>query len=131
MPTIAAIYASLLAFGFIWLSAQVISVRQGESVAFGEGGKAHLTARVRAHANFAEYVPIALILLVCAELQGAIPWLLHACGAALIAGRILHARGLTMTSHNIPLRVAGMATTFTVLGVLAFTNLWLSYRQLS
>ena len=50
-----------------------------------------LARRIRAHANAAEYVPLALLLLLILELNQTQPMLLHVFGCVLIAGRILHA----------------------------------------
>ena len=80
----------------------------------------------RAQGNFAEYAPLALILMALAEIQGLAPILLHALGIALLAGRILHAVGLSQTAEDFRFRVTGMALTFGVLGVAALANLVLS-----
>ena len=51
--------------------------------------------RIRAQANFVEYVPMALILLMLVEYAGIGPrWLTMAMGATLVLGRVLHAQGL-------------------------------------
>jgi uncharacterized membrane protein YecN with MAPEG domain len=67
------------------------------------------------HANFAEYVPLALILLVLAELTGAAGLTLHALGLALLIGRVLHAYGVSQAEEDYRFRVAGMALTFVAL----------------
>ena len=51
--------------------------------------------QLRAQANFVEYVPMALILLMLVEYAAIGPrWLTMAMGAALVLGRVLHAQGL-------------------------------------
>ncbi len=66
MP-ITAFYAALLAVLFLVLSFRVIGVRRGQRVEIGDGGDKELLRRMRVHANFAEYVPLALVLLALAE----------------------------------------------------------------
>jgi uncharacterized membrane protein YecN with MAPEG domain len=114
MPVIS-IYASLLAFFFVVLSLRVIGVRRIARVALGDGGDATLMRRMRVHANFAEYVPLALLLLALAESQGSPGWALHALGLVLIAGRAMHAYGVGRAPEAPYCRVVGMAMTFAVL----------------
>jgi uncharacterized membrane protein YecN with MAPEG domain len=70
---------------------------------------------MHAHANFAEYVPILLLLVALAIVLGANAYFVHGYGIVLIAGRLLHAKALY--DGNIPLRVAGMLATFAVIVV--------------
>jgi uncharacterized membrane protein YecN with MAPEG domain len=71
------------------------------------------------HANFAEYVPIALILLGFAESLKAPSVVLHLLGLALLAGRLLHAYALSHTPHILKLRIAGMWLTLIAIGLAA------------
>jgi len=84
------VYAALLAILFIVLSFRVIFVRRGERISLGDGENPALRARVRVHANFAEYAPLALLLMLMAELQGGGAWLVHALGLMLLIGRVTH-----------------------------------------
>lgn len=119
MP-ITAFYASLLAFLFLLLSARVIAQRREARVEIGVGESAELLRRSRVHANFAEYVPMALLLLAFAESLKAPSIALHALGAALVVGRFLHAYALSQTPHILNLRVAGMSITLVTIGLAAF-----------
>lgn len=118
MP-ITALYASLLAVLFVGLAMRVIAGRRGAGVAIGDGGDMALLRRQRVHANCAEYVPFALLLLGLAESLATAALLLHALGLGLLAGRIVHAVGVSQTPERMALRVTGMAITFTVLLVAA------------
>lgn len=69
--TVSALYASTLALLFVALCARTIMARRRARVALGDGGDRILQRRLRAHGNFAEYVPIGLILMALAEFQGA------------------------------------------------------------
>ncbi|MEM7221526.1 MAG: MAPEG family protein [Pseudomonadota bacterium] len=123
--TITPIYAGLATLIFVALSFRVIRARRGAGVALGDGGDSHLRRCQRVHGNFAEYVPLALLLMALAELQGTSGWLINAIGLALIAGRLIHAYGVSQEPETIPIRVAGMSLTFVALITGALTNLGL------
>ncbi len=129
MP-IVSVYAAVLALVYVALSIRVVTVRRAALVAIGDGGDKVLQRRIRAHANFAEYVPIALILIALAESNGAPVLMLHALGSGLIVGRVVHALNISSEQERIPLRVVGMATTFTVILVAALANLILGLPRL-
>lgn len=122
MP-ITALYAALLAPLFILLSARVIRIRRKSRVPIGDGGDAMLLRHMRVQANFAEYVPFALLLMALAEGLNTPAALLHALGIGLLAGRLLHAYGVSQARENYRLRVAGMVATLTVMGSAAITCL--------
>jgi uncharacterized protein len=117
------IYAGLLALIFMFLSVRVIGMRRQARVALGDGGDRALLRRQRVQGNFAEYVPLVLILMALAEIQGVSAWLLHLIGLTLIAGRLIHAAGVSREPEPLRLRVAGMALTFVALMTGALTNL--------
>lgn len=112
-------YAALLALLFIALSARVIRQRGASKVALGFAGAPVLERAARVHANFAEYVPLAPLLTLLTELSGYPRWLVHTAGLALVLGRLSHAWGVSQSAENFRFRVAGMGTTFGVLGILS------------
>jgi hypothetical protein len=114
MP-ITTFYAALLALIFVALSLRTISARRAARVEIGDGDDRELLRRMRVHANFAEYVPIAVILLALAETMKLQAPLLHGIGALLLAGRASHAYALSQSPHILPLRVAGMIATLTAI----------------
>ena len=117
------LWAALLALLYVGLAAQVIRARYRTRTALGDGDDPGLMRAIRAHANFAEYVPLILILLILAELQAARYWLLHLLGAMLFIGRALHAYGISQVDEVLPRRSIGMALTFAVLVTAAVVNL--------
>ena len=128
MP-ITAFYAGLLTFLFIMLSLRTIAARRTGRVEIGDGGDKALLRRMRVHANFTEYAPLGLVLMGLAEaLKLGAPWL-HGIGVVLLAGRILHAYGLSQTPHVLPMRVLGMVATLTSIGVSAAACLALSVKS--
>lgn len=123
--TIVPVYAALLAFVYIYLSNRVIALRRRRKVSLGASGDVVIERAMRVHANFAEYAPLALLLLFMLETSGgAFVWINILC-SALLAGRVLHAFGLAKANEDYRYRVAGMVTTLTVIGAAAASLLWL------
>jgi uncharacterized protein len=116
MPLATSLYAALLGLLFVALSLRVIRIRRDQGVALGDDGDARLQRAVRVHANFAEYTPLALVLIALLELGGATIWVVHGFGLALVAGRGLHAWGVSQTPETFRFRVLGMALTFASIG---------------
>lgn len=114
MP-ITALYASLLLPLFVGLSLRVIFARRDARIGIGDGGNSDVLRRMRVQANFAEYVPIALILLALAESLGSSSKLLHALGVTLLIGRLCHAYGVSQLKETLAFRQIGMLATFAVL----------------
>lgn len=71
IPTIVPFYAAVLGLIFIFLSARVVVARRQFRVRLGSGGHEILERRIRVQGNFAEYVPLTIILLTFLELDGA------------------------------------------------------------
>jgi uncharacterized membrane protein YecN with MAPEG domain len=115
MLKIVPIYAAILAILFFALSIRVIALRRSSKLPLGFQGDMALERRVRVQGNFSEYVPLALLLMAFVELHGSTPWLLHAMGVVLIAGRLSHAYGVSQIKESFAFRVSGMAMTFTVI----------------
>ncbi|MEP4891909.1 MAG: MAPEG family protein [Aliiglaciecola sp.] len=112
---ITAFYAGLLGISFFYLSALVIQQRRSLKVSLGDGGDSHFLGVIRAHANFAEYVPLILVLLLVAELNQGNHLILHAIGSLLLLGRLIHAYGLRHHSGVSWQRLWGMLMTFAAL----------------
>ncbi len=123
MPQIVPIYAGLLGLVFIFLSVRVIRARRQERVALGDGGNPQLRRAIRVHANFAECVPLALILIAFAELQGQPVVLVHTLGLALLVGRLIHAFGVSQENETFRYRTAGMSLTFIAIAAASVMNL--------
>lgn len=118
---ISSIYAGILALLIVWLSLNVIKLRRANKVRLGDGGIPQLQNAIRAQGNATEYVPIALVLLVLLEFSGAYPLLVHLGGAAIIIGRLLHAKGLL--TDNLRFRVLGMKITIFTIVSLAVSDM--------
>lgn len=111
------LYAGLLTLLFLLLSARVVRRRGSAKVSLGDGGDTGMLRAIRGHANFAEYVPLALLLMLILELSKFSIYVLHGLGITLVIARLLHGYALSFTERFFFGRVAGAALTFTVLGV--------------
>jgi uncharacterized protein len=109
-------YAALFALIFTFLSARTIRLRRSQKVAVETGGNALLERAVRVHGNFAEYVPITLIILGFDEARLVPQVILHILCLALLTGRVLHAVGVAQPNENFKLRVIAMILTLNTLG---------------
>ena len=121
--TVTPIYAGLISLLFVALSFRVIGFRRQVKVALGDGGSTTLTRRLRAHGNFAEYVPIGLLLLVMLEMSGAPVWMVHILALMLLAGRLMHGWALSFTDKSVTGRVGGMGLTLFSIGLSALATL--------
>ncbi len=120
------IYAALLTFFYIFLSLRIAFVRRRERISLGDADDPALRTRIRVHANFVEYAPFGLLLLLLIEIQGGHLVLLHVTGLMLLIGRVGHAWGLSQYPQSIPLRSSGMVLTFSSMSIAALANLWLT-----
>jgi uncharacterized membrane protein YecN with MAPEG domain len=102
----------------------VAQFRRQNQVGYGGYDNRELMVLVRAHGNAIETIPIALILMLTAELNHLPAVWLHAAGIALVLSRIAHAYGYISTrgkySHG---RFYGMMVTLGLMIVLAAVNI--------
>lgn len=103
---------------FVILSIAVVRQRVKFNHMLGDGAgepdKRALLVAVRAHGNFAEYVPLALLLLAGITYAGANTLHVEVLAVALVVARICHALGIRNLKPN-PLRAVGALGTFLVL----------------
>jgi len=107
------LYAGILAIVFFTLSLRVIAVRG--RVSLGDGGDPVVLRRMRGHANFAEYVPLILLMMGFLEFNQVPAALLHGMGLTLVAARLLHGYALSFAQKFVFGRFVG---TFLTLGPL-------------
>lgn len=93
-PATTAYYAALLALLYLGLAGWVMAGRLSGNVLHGDGGSDDLQKRIRSHANFGEYVPLAIILIGLLEARGSSHGTVQALLIALLLGRILHPVGM-------------------------------------
>lgn len=93
----------------------VIALRMRLKVGIGDGGHKVLKRAIRVHANFIEWVPLAIIGLLVADLARADARVVGALGGALVLARVLHAVGLGRHHRQSPGRFIGTLLTQLVL----------------
>jgi uncharacterized membrane protein YecN with MAPEG domain len=118
------LYAGLLGLLLIGLSVQVVRARRRFRVGLGVGDQDGMQQAVRVQANFTEYVPFAVLLLVFAEVTGLPAPAVHGAGILLVISRLLHAAGLSGSPGRSFGRFYGTAGTWLVIAAL---SLWLLY----
>jgi uncharacterized membrane protein YecN with MAPEG domain len=112
---ITALYAAALAVMYVGLAFTVVRQRFKLRIGLGDGQQPELIKAIRIHGNFAEYVPLLLVIMLIAEQQHVAGWQLHVLGGLTLGGRLLHLVGLLQTSGTSIPRVLGMVATFTAL----------------
>jgi len=121
-------YAACLALLFVVLSVRTLRLRRRLRVAVGDHGNEVLLRAMRVHANFAEYVPLALLLIYFVELSGAGAAWVHAMGTSLLVGRLAHAIGVSRVHEDVRWRVVGMTLTLVPIVTAALRLLVLAWR---
>ena len=127
MFPITSLFAGLFTLYFVRLAFGVIRLRKSNRVALGSGGHSDLEAAIRIHGNFAEYIPLGLLLLALLESHQAHPLLLALLGCTLGLGRFFHAQALR--NADLKQRVRGMQFTFGTLSTLAILNIAYALRS--
>ena len=125
--TISALYTSVLAIIFVFLSIRTLRLRRRLKIAIGDGGNEQMLRAMRVHSNFAEYVPIALIALLMVESSGAPHLSVHFLGGVLLLGLISDAYGVSNLRENFFYRVAGMSLTFISI---VSSSIYIFYRSI-
>ena len=126
MLPVTGLYVGLLALGFVFLASRVIKARRVYRVAIGTGQHRLVERAIRAHGNFAEYVPFAVILLGLCEINGLPGWALHGMGITLLVGRTLHAHGIAEEAEVFRWRVLGTSLTLTMMIVAGAASIGLA-----
>jgi uncharacterized membrane protein YecN with MAPEG domain len=72
---------------------------------------------MRVHANFAEYTPIAIILVGFVENLKYNTIIIHILLSTFLLGRIVHAYGMSRINEDFRFRVFGMIMTFNLITV--------------
>lgn len=125
---ITALYGAAAGLLLLLLSWLVVKARWRYGTSLGPGTEPGMTKAVRVHGNFVEYVPLALLLLLLAELNGLPAWFLHAAGVVLLTCRALHAWGLGHAAGRSFGRFYGTAGTWLVILALSLVLLYRVWR---
>jgi len=112
----------------VWLSLRVSQLRRPLKIGIGDGGNEVLMRRIRAHGNFAENVPLFLILLGLLEFAtGGSLWL-WAAAILFVLARLLHVFGMDRPGANW-MRVSGISISWAALLGLGLYAILLAYQS--
>jgi uncharacterized membrane protein YecN with MAPEG domain len=118
LPTITACYLAVLALLYVVLSLQVIRLRRMNRAAFGDSGNVALRSAIRAHAHFAEYVPITTLMVGFLEASGASVPRVHLLMGALVVARLLHPLGMYAAPDTFRFRIGRIGGVTITIGLL-------------
>jgi uncharacterized protein len=115
VPIVTALYAAMIGLLAAFLTVNVIRSRVSLKITDGDGGSAPMRMVIRAHANLAQYVALALLLIGFAEAVGTSKTIIHVLGGALVVARLLSAWGLSTIEGPSFGRQSGAGLTVVVL----------------
>lgn len=111
------LYVGLSGILLLALSSRVVNARRTHKVGFGDGGHPELQRAIRVQANFVEYTPMILLLILMVELNNHSAAMIHALGIALLVSRLLHSIGLAASSGTSLPRFVGTLGTWLTLAI--------------
>lgn len=119
---ITSFYAGLLSVFYVVLALNVVRFRRKFNVSLGDNNQEELQRAIRVHSNFAEFVPLALILLFLVEtsIGSDNPTLIHMIGIVLFIARVFHAYGVNSGNKKLRYRAIGMLLTLLTMLTMAF-----------
>ena len=135
-PTITLLATALLGLIFAVLSALVVVQRTTTKVILGSGETSQaaddpaantLLVAVRSQANFAEYVPITLLLIGFTELHTGPTLTIKLLAFGLVLARAMHPVGMRMKAPN-PFRAGGFVLSMLVVIAASVQALWVGLR---
>ena len=112
-----AIYAGIFGILAVMLTLNVIRCRFKYKIGLGDGGHPSVQKAMRAHGNFIETVPLALLLIVYVQSVSFNLSLeiLHGLCGGLLVSRLLHMWGMARSSGTTWQRFIGMIGTIAVI----------------
>jgi uncharacterized membrane protein YecN with MAPEG domain len=100
---------------YVALSINVSRYRFGAKVSLGTGESSNLERAIRAHGNFIEYVPFALLLMWFIETLTLSANVVFWLGSILLIARVCHAFGMYYPRQLLILRQLGTLATLGVI----------------
>jgi len=118
-------FAAIFGVLHVFFTLRVGGYRIRSKISLGDGGDNELRNRIRAHGNFIENVPIALLLLLMNDLTGTSETILKIMGSILLASRLVHYVMIVSRRFPIflrPLSMLGTLGTILVSALLLLTH---------
>jgi len=123
---VSALYVVLGVLIIMKFALDVVRCRRHYRVAFGDGGFHDLRVAIRIHGNAIETIPLALLLLIMMEMNGADIWMVHLTALLFFVGRFIHAQGLRR-SALAGRKYGMMLTLFALCGMAVFNLIYLPW----
>ena len=126
-PATTAIFAALLALELIALSGWIVMGRLNKNALFGDANDGEFAKRIRCQANFAEYVPFAVLLIALFEARGGSHGLVITLLVVLLVARLINPVGMFAPANSpqqFGCRGGGAIGTFVVIIVAALALLF-------
>jgi hypothetical protein len=120
------LYAGILGLLYVALAFYTIAGRFKHRVILGDGENDDMLRRIRVHGNFAEYVPLALILMAFYEMTTANITVLHIIGGALIFSRVVFSLSVLKIAKIPYGRQIGMISMFLPILFLSVMGIYLN-----
>ena len=105
------LFAAIFGILHVIFTLRVGGYRFRSGISLGDGGDKELLNRIRAHGNFTENVPIALLLLLLNDLNGLADGTLMLLGSILLVSRLVHYLMIVTRSLPMVLRPLSMIGT--------------------
>ena len=100
MIPVTALFSSILFFLYFRLAKNVIAIRHKSKISLGFGKSKELEQAISAHSNFNQYVPLALLMMACMELNKIHFSLIILIGTCFTFGRMAHTKFFFKKNHG-------------------------------
>lgn len=120
-------YAGFLGLIMLGLSIRVVRARQKTGVLIGHGDEKDLQHAMRVQANFIEYVPLTLLLILFVEIADFPILVVHGLGSALVIARVMHAWGFGKNPGSSPGRYWGTVLTWVIILTASVLAIWAGF----
>lgn len=124
MDVATSFYAGVFGILLLALSLRAVRSRQKTGVLLGHGGEKAVEHAMRVQANFVEYVPMGLLLILFVEIAEYPIAFVHGLGVALLAARMLHAWGFGSSAGVSFGRYWGTVLTWVVILAASGLAIW-------
>ena len=128
MPELTMLYGAIFGLMSIAISSWAGLLRGKTKISIGDGGNQEMLLAMRRHANFVEYVPLALIIIAMMEMNRAPDHVIHGLAGALVVARIAHAFGLHHSNIMTGGRIGGAMLTALVTVVASIWSIVLFFQ---
>ena len=120
-------FAAIFGVIHVFFTLRVGGYRMRSKISLGDGGDNELRNRIRAHGNFIENVPIALLLMLLNDLAGTSETILTILGSILLVSRLVHY--VMIVSRRLPIILRPLSMLGTLGTILVSALLLLTHAR--